>query len=167
MNDDNTRPDDFGQVIDDAEGRASVRFRRVLKAPIDAVWRALTEPAELTAWLEVASIEPAEGGAVSIEFDDGPVTGRVTIWQPPHLLEYTWLIAGESESVVRFELSSTGSGTRLDLEHIRLPGSMGAGYGAGWHAHLDRLEDHLTGRRVRSWNDRFEVVLGRYRSPLR
>ncbi len=164
MTDELTPAADFGQVIATADGRASVRFQRVLSAPIDRVWRALTDSGDLVVWLEAGSIGSGEGEAVSIDFDDGPVTGRVTVWQPPRRLEYTWLIEGEPESVVRFELSSSGSATQLDLEHIRLPRSMGTGYGAGWHAHLDRLADHLTRRLVRGWSERFDAVMDAYRS---
>ncbi len=164
MTDEITRSADLGQVIDAADGRVSVRFRRVLAAPMDEVWKALTDSEDLEVWLEAGSIEPEEGGTVTVDFDDGPVKGRVTAWDPPRLLEYTWLIEGEPESIVRFELTPSGTDTQLDLEHIGLPRSMGTGYGAGWHAHLDRLADHATGCPVRGWSDRFDAVLDDYRA---
>lgn len=156
---------DLGEVRHEGD-RASVRFERTLAASIERVWQALTAPEELAAWLDVATIEPHEGGAVTIDFDGGAVSGVVTRWDPPVALEYTWIIEGEPESVVRFELSAAGNATRLVLEHVALPESMGSGYGAGWHAHLDRLADLIGGRPVRPWDATFQAVFDRYRAQV-
>jgi uncharacterized protein YndB with AHSA1/START domain len=145
------------------EREASVRFERTIAAPIERVWRALTEPDDLAIWLERTSLDGRVGGAVEIAFDDGPVTGEITAWDPPHALEYTWIIEGEQPSVVRFELTTIGDATMLALHHVRLPRSMNSGYAAGWHAHLDQLEDRLGDRPVRPWSERFDAVLPDYR----
>lgn len=150
--------------VHSTDDATSVRFERTMSASIDRVWRALTEADELSIWLDQTSLQPGAGGSVKIDFEDGPVHGTVTVWDPPHVLEYTWLIEGESTSAVRFELLTTGGATRLILAHTMLPNTMGTGYAAGWHAHLDRLDDHLSGRQVRGWDDRFEAVLEHYRN---
>lgn len=157
---------DRGSVSIDGD-RAAVVFERTLEASVARVWQALTDPDDLAAWLESASIGRRVGGDVHIGFDNGPVTGVVTEWEPPTLLEYTWIIEGEPESVVRFELSDVGGATRLVLEHVRLPESMGPGYGAGWHGYLDRLDDRLAGRGVRDWAERFDEVFDGYRLEAR
>lgn len=152
---------DRGTVTVDGD-RASVVFVRILEASVARVWQALTDPEDLSAWLESASIGRRVGDEVHIGFDDGPVTGVVTAWEPPTLLEYTWIIEGERESVVRFALSDVGGATRLVLEHVRLPESMAPGYGAGWHSYLDRLDDRLAGRGVRDWTERFDELFDAY-----
>jgi hypothetical protein len=51
--------------------------------------------------------------------------------------------------------------TVLTLEHELLQPETSSGYGAGWHAHLDRLEGHLAGS-VPEWDSRFEELRPRY-----
>jgi hypothetical protein len=67
-------------------------------------------------------------------------------------------------SHVRFELEALddGAATRLTLEHTLLAAEMTAGYGAGWHAHLDQLEGYLQGE-AGPWRERFDALLPAYR----
>ena len=73
---------------------------------------------------------------------------------------------GEAESIVRFELSPQEAGTLLVVDHRLLGGDHATGYAAGWHAHLDRLDDLLSGRPGRSWDERFSAVLPHYRQQV-
>jgi uncharacterized protein YndB with AHSA1/START domain len=143
---------DFGDVTADG-----LRFERTLDAPADDVWEALTVPDALARWLDRTEFEARAGGAVTIHFDDGPVHGRVLVYDPPSVLEYTWRIQGEPETVLRFALEPLGDRTRLVLLHRGLPASQETGYAAGWHAHLDRLAALWTGEPV-DWADRFSEL---------
>ncbi len=147
-----------------AEGeRCGVRFERRFSVPVDELWDALTSPERLARWLAPGSVGSGTDGAVRLEFGEGGiVTGRVLHWDPPSLLEYEWRFAGETESVVRFELSPTAEGTLLVLDHRALADPNAAGYSAGWHAHLASLSDHLEGRDG-SWDERFAAALPHYR----
>src|SRR5579884_1951441 len=147
-----------------AEGeRRGVRFERRFAAPVDEVWDALTSPERRARWLAHGRIEDTPGGAVRLDFGEGGlVTGRVLSWEPPSLLEFEWRFAGETESVVRFELFADGDGTRLVLDHRALAEEHAAGYSAGWHAYLAALGDHLEGRQG-SWDERFASALPQYR----
>src|SRR5579884_1460001 len=147
-----------------AEGeRRGVRFERRFAAPVDEVWDALTSPDRRARWLAHGRIEDTPGGAVRLDFGEGGlVTGRVLSWEPPSLLEFEWRFAGETESVVRFELFADGDGTRLVLDHRALAEEHAAGYSAGWHAYLAALGDHLEGRQG-SWDERFASALPQYR----
>lgn len=68
-----------GAVV--VEGKqATLIFRRRLEHPPEVVWKALTDPSELSAWyMTNAVIDGREGG--SIDFVSGPsrlhVTGRI------------------------------------------------------------------------------------------
>ena len=78
-------------------------------------------------------------------------TGRVTAYEPPHLLEYTWNEEEAScgpvaDALVRWELSEEGTGVRLTLTHSRLPEIEVLAHGAGWHAFLQRLAACIDGR---------------------
>jgi uncharacterized protein YndB with AHSA1/START domain len=143
---------DFGDITADG-----LRFERTLEAPVDDVWAALTRPDALARWLDRADFEPRVGGAVTIHFDDGPVEGRILAYDPPSMLEYTWRIEGEPDTVLRFELEPLGGRTRLVLLHRGLPANQETGYAAGWHAHLDRLAALWTGGAV-DWADRFRKL---------
>jgi uncharacterized protein YndB with AHSA1/START domain len=144
-------------------GRRGVRFERTLAAPVDEVWDALTSPERLARWLAPGTVGTGASGTVRLDFGEGGlVAGRVLSWEPPSLLEYEWRFAGETESVVRFELSSTGDETLLVLDHRALAEEHAAGYSAGWEAYLASLSDHLEGGSG-SWEERFAAALPRYR----
>ena len=66
-------------------------------------------------------------------------------------------LAGEPDSAVRFELRPDGDGTILALDHRGLPPGSIAGYGAGWHSHLDSLDAHLAGGEA-DWTARFQEL---------
>jgi uncharacterized protein YndB with AHSA1/START domain len=152
----------YGTVTNFDES-ATVRFERILDATIDAVWKALTDPKDIAVWLAPARLDRHTGGAVDIDFgDNGKVAGAITEIESPHTLEYTWTFTGEPDSVLRFELTTDGAKTRLVLEHRLLPPDQAVGYGAGWHAHLDMLESHITNGESVDWDERFNGVLGTY-----
>jgi uncharacterized protein YndB with AHSA1/START domain len=152
---------DLGSMRVEGE-RRGLRFERHYDTSPDDLWSALTEPERLARWLAPCDIEPREGGAVSIRFEEGgAVTGRVLVWDPPRVLEYEWNFTGEAESVLRLELTASGDGTVLVLDHRLLGADQAPGYGAGWHAHLDALDDLLHGRSG-VWDERFQARLPDY-----
>ncbi|WP_242107938.1 SRPBCC family protein [Luteimonas aquatica] len=145
----------------------AVRIERTLPGPIERVWAYLTEDEKLGQWLASGIIEPRVGGKVELLFlhsrlsdEPGPAPARyadmepngyrhrsrVTAWDPPRVLAYTW---GEQDdaSEVRFELNERGDDVLLTVTHARLPnhGEL-VGVSGGWHAHLDVLADRLHGR---------------------
>lgn len=154
----------MGVLRPDGE-RLSVRFERRFAAPIERVWAALTEPEELSAWLMPAWIEAHVGGRARFDFDeDGYAEGSVLSFDPPTVLEYEWHYPGEDQSVVRWELTAEGEDTLLVLDHRLLAMDQATGYGAGWHAYLERLAARLGGDATTgAWDERFEAHLPRYR----
>ena len=130
--------------------RCAVRFERLYDATPDELWAALTDPRRLGDWLADATrFELVVGGDVHFRFGHaGEVHGRVRAVEPKRLLEYTWTYGGEVESVVRFEIVPGEEGCLLVLDHRQLGRDAGAEYGAGWHAHLDKLEAALQGGSV-------------------
>lgn len=130
-----------------ADGRASVRFERVLPDPPEQVWRSLTEPQRLEQWfpsdIVAESWEP--GARLSFVFtgEGAPtISGTVLASERPRLLEYSW-----GEDTLRFELAPTGAqegpaagGTRLTLVDT-MEGRYAARNAAGWQICLEMLLD--------------------------
>lgn len=84
------------------------------------VWRALTDPVLLAAWLlPVVNLQLEPGAAFSFQKDpqpgwDGTVSCRFVEIEPQRKLSYTWVVGG-IDTVVTFTLTPTASGTRLSL----------------------------------------------------
>ncbi len=137
--------------------RSTLTFVRHLPGPIERVWAYLTDPTFLVTWLSDGVVADRTGGEV--RFDMG-ATGRVTAYQPPRLLEYTWneedaSVGPVADSLVRWELAEEGGGVRLTLTHSRLPEIEVLGHGAGWHAFLDRLAASIDGRDAEPFEELF------------
>lgn len=154
---------------------AVIAFERRLRHPVETVWAALTEPAQLAAWLGPGTLDPRAGGAFALRAgpEDFPalqrtIVGRILVWNPPRLLELEWRQPGFDASVVRYELEPDAGGSILRLTHRRsvAPGALGGR--AGWHAYLDRLAACLDGRPVPKWSVRRAQVQDAYgEAPLR
>jgi uncharacterized protein YndB with AHSA1/START domain len=68
--------------------RPVLRFERHLARPVDVVWRAVTDPAEMRSWCPTR-IEISEwtvGASMTHHFDEhriDPLPGMVLEWDPP------------------------------------------------------------------------------------
>jgi uncharacterized protein YndB with AHSA1/START domain len=118
-------------------------MERVLPGPIERVWSYLTSPEHLAKWFLDGKVADRIGGEV--QFGDGLITGAVTVYDPPHVLEFTWNEADSSHgptpnALCRYELSAIGDEVRLVLVHSRLPEHAYDAYVTGWKELLDRLE---------------------------
>jgi uncharacterized protein YndB with AHSA1/START domain len=125
-----------------------VVFHRRYRKPVAKVWAALTTPERLADWLAEAEIELKPGGAIRLNWNKGAhtMTGRVTAYDPPHTLAWSWPIDGR-DTAVRFELQADGDGCLLTLTHsgIGLHSGAGASVRSGWHAHLEGLPEAIEG----------------------
>ena len=148
---------------------ATMTFVRRLPHPIEAVWAALTDPEQRGAWFGRTTLEGRAGGAIAMDPDDPPapperkrMTGRITVWDPPRVLEHEWRQAIIGETVVRYELVADGDATVLTFTHrgLRVPDAMG--FIPGTHAFLDRLEAHLDGVELPGWMQRYAEVKPAY-----
>jgi uncharacterized protein YndB with AHSA1/START domain len=146
----------------------AIRLERLLDAPVETVWRYLTE-AELRGQWFMGGTDAKAGGEFELlndhdnlsdddvpysenyaEFKGSRWTEQVTRFEPPHLLETTF--QGGRNGTVTFELSGEGGKTRLVLTHRGIESPVGAqDFGSGWNSHLTVLEERLAGRRVRNF----------------
>ena len=157
----------LGTLRNDGE-RCAVHFRRLYDFTPEELWVALTDPGRLGGWLAHSPRFDREvGGEVELVFGDRTgdqrASGRIVTWDEPRVLEYEWRFPGEDDSIVRFELHPQEVGTLLVLDHRQLGRAAGAGYGAGWHAHLDAL-GRLYAWSDEAWTRRFEELLPDYRA---
>jgi uncharacterized protein YndB with AHSA1/START domain len=124
----------------------TVRFERVVAAPPEVVWVALTDPGQLEGWLAAAEFEAVEGGKVHLTWpdDQGEMHGSVTKIVPHSELEYSWN-EQSGASLLRFEVEPAGGGSTLRLAHFGTSPTEAPGFGAGWQAHLEALDEVLAG----------------------
>jgi uncharacterized protein YndB with AHSA1/START domain len=113
----------------------------------ERVWVALTDPRELTSWLgPVTEGAPGPDASFVLAMDVEEVARcTVTAWRPPYELRMVWDYTGEGPSELAFLLEPTGDGTLVVVEHHRIAVDP-IQYGAGWHAYLEALSDHLDGQ---------------------
>jgi uncharacterized protein YndB with AHSA1/START domain len=142
----------------------TVMLVRDLPGPIERVWAFLTDPKLLARWLSDGIIADRVGGEVRFEMG---AQGRITIFEPPHVLEYTWnepeLARGPIlDTVVRWELAAAGNRVRLTLTHMRLSEAEAITHRAGWHAFVDRLSARVDGREAPEIMERYAQLLNEY-----
>ncbi|HEX4736630.1 MAG TPA: SRPBCC family protein [Allosphingosinicella sp.] len=150
-------------------GSPTLRFERLLKKPVDAVWAALTEPEQIARWLTKAEVEPRVGGRFHLDFHDGAsiVDGRILRYEPPRLLETSWPEKNANgDSLLRFELFPTEQGTKLVLTHRLDAGGDLADFASGWHWHLDALDKALEGETVPFDEQRWRLLRKVYQMTL-
>lgn len=142
-----------------------VRFERLLPGPAERIWAYLTASEKRAKWLASGEMELKPGGKISLFFlhetlspekeevpekykdheNGSGFDGIITEYEPPRLLSFTW--GGEpARSEVTFELFPQADKVLLVLTHRRLDSrNTILSVAAGWHTHLEILQDHLLG----------------------
>ena len=138
-----------------------------LKAPVDRVWRALSDYREFGSWFKVAIEGPfavgetARGRIMSRGFEHVVWEVVVTAMDAPRQFAFTWHpyavdpdrdYAGETPTLVEFTLAPLGSGTRLTvvesgfdaLPADRLPDALRMNDG-GWTQQMKNIAAHVGG----------------------
>jgi uncharacterized protein YndB with AHSA1/START domain len=130
------------ETVDD---RPAVRFERRLAHPIDAVWQAVTDPAELAHWFPATvTVDLRPGGAMSFDFGGGvTLDGEVTELDPPRLFAFSW---GAEDLRFELEPDDGGAGCRLRFTHVLEERDTAARDAAGWHVCLEALALRLAGQ---------------------
>ena len=134
-----------------------------IAAPPSRVFAALTDPDQLTRWFSDAScpvkfwqMDARLGGSYSYAtgksnfvvngVSEFKCHGEIVEFDPPRLLVYTWIgnwhLDPEKKTIVRWELTSTASGTHVRVMHSGLaqdPESR-ADYSGGWPGVVEKLK---------------------------
>lgn len=138
------------------DGRPALRFERRFPHPVERVWHAISDPAEMARWFP-SNVEGERAVGAQLSFvddaqrdaaraageptrDDGPMfRGTVLVHDPPNVFSFTW-----GSEVIRMELLPDGADTVLVFTQILSHQSVAARNGSGWHmclGALDRLLD--------------------------
>jgi len=123
----------------------SVVIEREIPYPPEKIWRALTQPHLIEAWLMKNDFAPAVDHRFNFRADWGTVDCQVLEIEPNKTLSYTWAAYG-LESIVTWTLTPTRTGTRLRMEQSGFrPDQQQAYQGAkgGWPRFFANLEQVL------------------------
>jgi uncharacterized protein YndB with AHSA1/START domain len=106
--------------------KRDLHFEAVYRQPPEQVWRALTEPRAIAAWLMPNDFEPRLGHRFQFRAPpqggwDGIVNCEVLEIDPPRRLVYTWT-SNMLDTKVAWTLERVGGGTRLRLDHTGFDG---------------------------------------------
>ena len=129
------------ETVDD---RPALTFERRLAHPVERVWRAVTDPAELAHWFPSAvsgrgrARRPADLRVPRRRH--AALEGEVLELEPPRRFAFTW-----GDDVLRIELDRGGDGCLLRFTCLFDDPERAARDAAGWHVCLDLLEQHLGG----------------------
>jgi uncharacterized protein YndB with AHSA1/START domain len=137
----------------------------LIEAPVDVVWRAVTEPGQIVLWFsDAAEIDLRTGGEGSLTWGEKatttPTTVRISVEtvERPRLFSFRWgypegAEAGKGNSMlVEFTLMPEGEHTRLrvvesGLAELDWPEDQKATYAGehvhGWETHLAELREYM------------------------
>ncbi len=123
----------------------TIRFERHSKHPVEKVWKAITEPEQVSSWMRSpARIELRVGGDWFVDFGErGELDGVIVRIESERRLAYVW-----GRSVLEWELEPDVNGCRYRfVHHGQEPGLLPneEGLAAGWHAFLEALAAQLDG----------------------
>jgi uncharacterized protein YndB with AHSA1/START domain len=123
----------------------TVTVEREFAHPPEKIWRALTQPHLIEAWLMKNDFVPALHHRFKLSADWGSVDCEVLEIEPNRSLSYTWAAMG-LDSVVTWTLTPAGAGTHLKVEQTGFqPGQDAAYNGAkyGWNKFTTALDEVL------------------------
>jgi len=146
----------------------AIRLERLLDAPVETVWRYLTE-AELRQQWFMGGTDARPDGEFELLVDHDKLstdkvpypesyecfkgavwTEKVIRFEPPRVLATTF--QSGKNGIVTYELFPEGEKTRLVLTHSEIQSPAGfQDFGGGWNSHLAVLEERLAGRSVRNF----------------
>lgn len=156
-----TMTDNQPSVVD--EGTFTVRRTIRIAAPIEKVWRAVTEPEHISRWFGRTVLDGTGAGAQgTITFPDyGTVPIRVEAVDAPHAVSYRWgnddalghlpdAVDDDTSTVFTFTLEPVPEGTQLTVvetgfDRTSDPAANMAAHSEGWVSELDKLVALLEG----------------------
>lgn len=167
--------------------RFTIEYVRVYPHPIDRVWRAVSDPAEVSAWFWTAAFEARIGAPYVFGGAGSDMRGVITACDPPRLIRFGGPEPHGPQGYIEIALERVEGGTRLRFVQHSQPGfwrrdewpidppELDEGPGlpwrpgtlAGWHEALDGLGEVLSGRIPVHRASKESLLLGAYRERMR
>jgi uncharacterized protein YndB with AHSA1/START domain len=144
-------------TVDDAA--FSVTRSIEIDAPLDRVWRAVTEPDQISRWFGAATFSGSAAGSTGTLAWEGrdPIPVRIEAVDAPRSVSYRWSnddargttppeVDDACSTVFTFTLEPLAGGTRLTVvetgfETLSDPAADLQSHRRGWNAELDELAD--------------------------
>lgn len=120
----------------------ALRFERNLVHPPEKVWRALTEPKQLSQWypFTVTELDPELGGTIRFRDEEGAeLRAEITEFLPPKVFAFREYDEETGTHGLHFELEPHGEGCRLTFTHTFADTTWAAQTETGWVRCLDVL----------------------------
>ncbi|MBI1364887.1 MAG: ATPase [Alphaproteobacteria bacterium] len=151
-----------GKMVD----ATTIRFERLLPAPIERVWAYLVDPAKRAEWF-AGGAEFKTPGEAQLLFNHAKLTTpddkpprqyeqyagevqagvKIVEIEPPRLLVWEWQDEDGKPLTTRFELTARGNKVLLTLTESNLASAKAViGNSSGWQVHVDLLEARLAGK---------------------
>lgn len=143
----------------------SIEREILIAAPVDIVWRVVTDPEQITQWFsDVADVELTTGYQGALTFHqpgtDAPTVAYITVqaFEPHRCFRYRWsyepgtIPAVGNSVLVEFVLTAVDGGTQLRVVESGVDAlawsqeqkdAYVVEHLAGWNHHLGRLETYL------------------------
>lgn len=126
------------------DGHSVLRLERRLAHPVEKVWRAVTDPAEMRHWFPATvEMDPRAGGAMRFTYPGTTdhTDGVVTELDPPRVFAFTW--NGDPMRIELSPLDPDGEGTLLVFTHTFTDRPMAGSFATGWETCLSAMEQAL------------------------
>jgi uncharacterized protein YndB with AHSA1/START domain len=139
---------DLARFVD----RYTVEYVRTYPHPVERVWRAIADPAEIGQWFTPPTKwDLREGGAY--RFHDDDMSGAVLAYEPPRRIRFQDTPKNGPDAWFQFELEAVEGGTRMRFSQHTTPGVAHEkqppnawdtcwypGLLGGWHVAFEALE---------------------------
>ena len=102
--------------------RFTLEYVREYPHPIQRVWQAISDPAEISVWFWDAQFQLEVGAHYVFGPDDHDFKGVITVVEPPTLLRLSGPLVHGPSAYLEFRLEPTPTGTRLTFVQHSEPG---------------------------------------------
>lgn len=174
---------DLARFID----RETVEFVRFYPHPIERVWRAITDPKEISVWFWTAKFDLRVGSSYAFGPVESDMNGVLVAIEPPRLIRFSGPSPTKNpQGYFQFELESVAGGTKMVFVQHFTPGTVlrpewpadpadhpavpmnpwRAGTLAGWHLAFEAMEHLMSGEGGESPSLEESALLPVYRDHM-
>jgi uncharacterized protein YndB with AHSA1/START domain len=94
----------------------------IVKASLERVWQALTDPAQVQIWVGAIGFKPEIGAKFEFHAPpqgewDGITYSELLVLEKPHKMAFSWYVPNTPVTVVEITLRDLGSQTEVTLVH--------------------------------------------------